>query len=81
MKGSLGPVPREDPGLFIFKGRCEQFKRTVPVLPRDEKDLDDVDTDAEDHISDEARYVIRGAVGGDSGVWYAWVGGRRRWRV
>lgn len=69
MKGSLGAAPRENPGLYIFKGRCEQFKRTVPVLARDEKDLDDVDTDAEDHIADESRYVIRGSVEGDSGVW------------
>ncbi|MGI9434821.1 MAG: terminase [Geminicoccaceae bacterium] len=62
-------VGREEPGLFIFSGRCEQFKRTVPVLPRCEKDLDDVDTEAEDHIADEARYMIRGPVGGDAGVW------------
>lgn len=68
LKGSKGH-PRENPGLFIFKGRCDQFKRTIPVLPRHEKDLDDVDTEAEDHIADETRYVIRGAVGGDAGVW------------
>jgi hypothetical protein len=48
---------RELPGLFICE-RCEQFIRTVPVLPRDERDVDDVDTDAEDHIADESRYRI-----------------------
>ena len=32
--------------------------RTVPVLPRDEVKMDDVDTTAEDHIADEARYRI-----------------------
>ena len=47
--------PREFPGLFVFD-RCEQFRRTVPVLPRDDKDLDDVDSDTEDHIADESRY-------------------------
>lgn len=47
----------EGPGLFIFD-KCTQFIRTVPVLPRDEKDPDDVDTDAEDHVADEARYRI-----------------------
>lgn len=52
------PIPREYPGLFVFEG-CEQFLRTVPVLPRDEKDQDDVDTDAEDHIADEVRYKVR----------------------
>lgn len=50
--------PREQPGVFVFS-TCEQFLRTVPNLPRDEKDMDDVDTHAEDHIGDEARYRIR----------------------
>ena len=47
----------EEPGLFIFEN-CRQFIRTVPVLPRDERDPDDVDTDAEDHVADEVRYRI-----------------------
>ena len=51
--------PRETPGLFVVGERCEQFLRTVLSLPRDEKDLDDVDTDAEDHIGDETRYRVR----------------------
>ena len=50
--------PREEPGIFIFEN-CTHFMRTVPVLPRDEKDLDDVDTKAEDHVADEARYRVR----------------------
>lgn len=53
--------PREKPGLFVFR-TCDQFIRTIPVLPRDERDLDDVDTDAEDHIADEVRYRIRQSV-------------------
>jgi hypothetical protein len=51
-------MPRENPGLFVFD-RCEQFIRTVPALPRSEKNPDDVDTDAEDHIGDETRYFVR----------------------
>lgn len=51
-------TPRERPGLFVFD-RCEQFRRTVPTLPRDERNLDDVDTDVEDHVADEARYMVR----------------------
>ena len=54
------PVPggvREKPGLYVFVN-CNMFVETVPVLPRDEEDLDDVDTDAEDHIGDEARYRV-----------------------
>lgn len=50
--------PREVPGLFVFRN-CSDFVRTIPVLPRDQKNLDDVDTDAEDHIADEARYRVR----------------------
>jgi hypothetical protein len=50
--------PREQPGIFVFN-HCANFIRTVPVLPRDEKDMDDIDTDAEDHIGDELRYRVR----------------------
>lgn len=49
---------REQPGLFVFRS-CDQFVRTVPVLPRKEKDMDDVDKDAEDHVGDEVRYRVR----------------------
>lgn len=51
-------LPRENRGLFVFES-CSHFIRTVPVLPRDEKDLDDVNTEAEDHVADECRYLIR----------------------
>ena len=50
--------PREKPGLFVFD-RCHDFIRTVPVLPRDENDPDDIDDEAEDHIADETRYRVR----------------------
>jgi hypothetical protein len=51
------PGPREFPGLFVTD-RCDHFRRTVPVLPRDDRDLDDVNSDTEDHIADETRYRI-----------------------
>ncbi len=51
---------RESPGLFVFSS-CNHFIDLVPVLPRDDHNLDDVDTDAEDHIGDEARYRVRAA--------------------
>jgi len=41
-------VNREGPGLYIFD-TCRQFIRTVPVLPRDSKNPDDVDSEVEDH--------------------------------
>ena len=49
---------RERPGYFVFTN-CLNFIRTIPVLPRNEKDMDDVNTDAEDHIADEFRYKVR----------------------
>jgi hypothetical protein len=58
-------LPMEAPGLFVFEN-CTQWIRTVPVLPRDESDTDDVDSDAEDHAGDETRYRLlarRGQVG------------------
>lgn len=61
LKGALRPVgggPREEPGLFIFS-HCLQTIETIPGLSRDDKDLDDVDTDAEDHIADAMRYRVR----------------------
>lgn len=51
------PLPREKPGLFVFN-TCKNFIDLVPCLPRSEKDPDDVDTEAEDHIGDEVRYKI-----------------------
>lgn len=51
-------LPREYPGLFVFRNCQDGFLRTVPTIPRSTKDLDDVDTDAEDHVADESRYVI-----------------------
>ena len=47
--------PMEDPGFFVCDN-CIHFKRTVPVLPRDKKKMDDVDTQTEDHCYDETRY-------------------------
>lgn len=50
-------VPRDKPGMFVFN-TCTMFLDLVPILPRSEKDPDDVDTDAEDHIGDEMRYKV-----------------------
>jgi hypothetical protein len=50
-------TPKENPGLYVFD-TCLDFIRTVPMLPRDEKNPDDIDTKAEDHIADETRYRV-----------------------
>lgn len=43
------------PMLFVFE-TCKDFIRTVPVLQHDPDRPEDIDTDAEDHVADEARY-------------------------
>ncbi|MAO65077.1 MAG: terminase [Balneola sp.] len=50
----------EKPGMWIMDN-CRQFIRTVPVLQVSDRDPDDLDTDAEDHIADEARYFCMSA--------------------
>jgi hypothetical protein len=54
LKNVLKP---DGPRLFVFS-QCRQFIRTVPSLPRDEVDMDDVDSRAEDHVGDETRYRL-----------------------
>ncbi len=55
--GASMKAPMEEPGLFIFE-TCRDWLRTVPTLTRDDKNPDDVDTEAEDHAADETRYRI-----------------------
>jgi hypothetical protein len=50
----------ESPGL-VFMQHCRSALSTIPVLPRDEKDMDDVDSDAEDHPYDATRYRVLAA--------------------
>lgn len=45
-------------GTYKVTSSCKEFIRTVPSLPRDDGDPDDVDSDAEDHIADEVRYRL-----------------------
>ena len=44
------------PMLFVFD-TCRDFIRTVPVLQHDPDRPEDLDTTAEDHVADEARYA------------------------
>lgn len=46
----------EQPMLFVMD-HCREFLRTVPVLQHDPMRPEDLDTSAEDHIADEARYA------------------------
>ncbi len=47
--------PMEAPGLFV-SSTCRNTIRTLPVMPRDQRRPDDVDTEAEDHLCDVIRY-------------------------
>lgn len=58
LKASLSWPQIEEPGLFVFEN-CRQFIRTLPVLPRDTKKPDEIDSDAEDHVFDETSYRCR----------------------
>ncbi len=44
------------PRFYVFN-TCREFIRTITTLQHDEKDVEDLDTDGEDHIADEWRYV------------------------
>lgn len=50
-------VKKEGPGIYVFD-TCRQFIRTVPVLPRDSRQSDDVDSNAEDHCLDGDTLVV-----------------------
>lgn len=47
----------EGPGLY-FMSHCRAAIATLPVLPRDEHNSEDVDTKAEDHVYDDVRYRV-----------------------
>jgi hypothetical protein len=49
-------ITGDGPGLY-FMDHCAGAIGTLPSLPRDEDDMDDVDTDAEDHPYDGVRYM------------------------
>ena len=45
------------PMLMVYSS-CGQFIRTIPDLVMDENNVEDVDTDGEDHIYDEACHMV-----------------------
>lgn len=50
-------LSNEGPGLY-FMANCTASLVTLPVLPRDDNNPDDVDSSAEDHIYDDVRYRV-----------------------
>lgn len=55
------------PKLVVYR-TCEQFIRTIPMLQNDPHNVEDVDTNGEDHIYDEACHICmaRKSPGADS---------------
>lgn len=49
----------ESPGIY-FMDHCRSVISHLPVLPRDDRDQDDVDSSAEDHDYDMVRYRVLG---------------------
>lgn len=47
----------EGPGLF-YTDNCRAAIILNPTLPRDEEKTDEVDTECEDHLHDEERYMV-----------------------
>lgn len=50
-------IKNDKPGFYVFN-TCRHFLRTVPFLPRDEKNPDDIDDNTESHIYDCVRYRV-----------------------
>ncbi len=46
------------PMLHVLEGTCPELVRTLPSLPYDPRHPEDVDTNAEDHQYDAARYLL-----------------------
>ena len=44
--------------MFFVTDRNPHFIRTVPVIQHDKSNMEDLDTEAEDHIADEWRYAM-----------------------
>lgn len=44
------------PMIYVFS-TCKSFIRTMPLLQYDKHNSEDLDTDGEDHIADETRYM------------------------
>lgn len=46
--------------MLYFLESCQDSIRTIPLLQHDEKNVEDLDTDGEDHSGDETRYACMG---------------------
>jgi len=60
MRTMLADAGKPDrPGLYVSR-RCRYWWETVPVLARDPKRIEDVDSRGPDHAADACRYAVVG---------------------
>lgn len=58
----MGPNPHDPrgmPAIRFFRRACPVAIETIPALPRDKNNPEDVDTDAEDHAFDSVCYGLQ----------------------
>lgn len=62
----LNPLGEDDtvgPPLLYLHESCRHTIRTLPLMQHDDKNLEDLDTEAEDHAVDETRYACMSRIG------------------
>lgn len=58
MRDRLDAATKNEGAGLYFTFNCTASISTIPTLPRDTTNMDDVDTDAEDHAYDMVRYRV-----------------------
>jgi len=48
----------EELPMMVVTEECKHFIRTIPTLVQAENDIEDIDTDSEDHVYDEACHIV-----------------------
>lgn len=56
VRGRMKATKNDEPNGIYFVETCRASISTLPILPRDKYDIEDVDTDAIDHAYDMVRY-------------------------
>lgn len=54
----LRPHPEDGLGWIVYHPDCKYATRSIPSLVHDKMNVDDVDTDGEDHAADADRYGV-----------------------
>ncbi len=54
----MGEDGKRDEPRLKFSSRCTNSIETIPALVADQNNVEDVDTDGEDHIADALRYLL-----------------------